>query len=168
MATLRQRSFGRKRLRRRHLSGKQGITLERKKQVCVQRTQVSGRRIRARMAADSSARKAVGQASEERCERVRRKWEVVLGVCEPRMCNGVAIALSNQDESRAWSVELVEEFGDATAYRSTKGQYADCLIAETKNRLRRQKRSGLDESKYNQGGTISGRALIIKAKMLRA
>lgn len=169
MATLRQRSFERKRLRRRHLSGKQGITLERKKQVCGQRSQVPVNRIRAGMAVDSSAsRKAMGEAREKRCERVRRKWRVVLGVCDPRMCNGVAIALSNQNQSRAWSVELVEEFGEATAYRSTKGQHADCLVAETKNRLVRQKRSGSDESKHNQGETVSGRALIIKAKMLRA
>lgn len=121
------------------------------------------------MVANSSAsRKAMGEAREERCERVRRKWEDVLGVCDPRiMCNGVAIALSNQIESQAWSVELDEEFGHAKAYRSTKGQQAECSVGR-REQLGRRKRTRLEESKYNQGETVSGRALIIKAKMLRA
>lgn len=120
------------------------------------------------MVADSSASgKAMGEAREERCERVRRKWEDVLGVCDPRMCNGVAIALSNQIESQAWSVELDEEFGHAKAYRSTKGQQAECSVGR-REQLGRRKRTRLEESKYNQGETVSGRALIIKAKMLRA
>jgi hypothetical protein len=116
----------RKKLRRRHLSGKQGVTRERKvPKVAVLRTADSSpdekdqSGVRCRLFSFLERRGQKRRRRDRReCGASEKMFSLDTGVCDARMCNGVAIALSNQNES----VEQIEEFGDARAYRSTKGQ----------------------------------------------